>query len=389
DQVMQSASADGGAKLVTTPLAATPQSERKTIRAPRFDATFYPDGKVQTYVATGGVEVLVEPMQAGTNRLSRKTTSDRAEANFDPTRGDLTRIVQTGNVAFEEGPRQATAERATFIRERNVIELRGETKRPAVWDDTARAEARELDLSTSAREHVARGDVRTTYYDARQAGSAGMFGQPSAPVFVTSREARAEPQRAMFTGDARCWQGDSFVRGDRLELFKSDRRLTATGNVSTAFYRVARSTASRPEANRSASVEGQSPVFGTAQTFTYSDVERRARYTEQVKLVQGDATLTADAVDVELAARENRLERMTATGSVVIVQPGRRAVGDLARYTAADDRYVVTGNLARVEDAERGVSTAPEVSFAKSDGIVRASGGGRPQRVRTTYQSKP
>jgi len=383
-QVMQSAEADGAAVLTVAPLAPTPRSESKILRAPRLTADFYPDGKVQTCTATGGVEMRAEPALDNSLRIPRRTTSDRAEATFDAAQGELVRIVQTGQVAFEEGPRQARAEQATFLRAQEVVELRGREKRPVVWDETLRAEARELDLSTAARSHVARGDVRTTYYEARQTGNTGMFGQPMAPVFITAQEAQVEPQRAVFTGEARCWQGDSFVRGDRLELFKADRRLTATGHVSTAFYRLA-----RPASPKAASTPEDAPVFGTAQTFTYSDVERRARYTREVRLTQSDTTLTAGEVEIELAARENRLERLTATNQVVIVQPGRRVTGDLARYTAADDRYVVVGNLARVEDVERGVSIAPEISFIKSEGIVRASGGAKGQRIRTTYQPKP
>ncbi len=382
-QVMQSAEADGSAVLTVTPLAPTPRSESKTLRAPRLTADFYPDGKVQTCTATGGVEMRAEPALDNPLRIPRRTTSERAEATFD-VQGELIRIVQTGQVAFEEGPRQARAEQATFFRAQEVVELRGRDKRPVVWDETLRAEARELDLSTAARSHVARGDVRTTYYEARQTGNTGMFGQPTAPVFITAQEAQVEPQRAVFTGEARCWQGDSFVRGDRLELFKADRRLTATGQVSTAFYRPA-----RPASPKAASTPEDAPVFGTAQSFTYSDAERRARYTRDVRLTQSDATLTAEEVEIELAARENRLERMTATNQVVIVQPGRRVTGDLARYTATDDRYVVVGNLARVEDVERGVSVAPEISFVKSEGVVRASGGTKGQRIRTTYQPKP
>lgn len=382
-RVMQTAAAEGAAVLTVAP--PTPDGERKTIRAARFDAAFGPDGALQTCTAAGGVEALTA--SPGGQRPPRKTTSERAEVVFDAGDGTLARIVQTGDVTFEEGARHARAERATFVRAREVLELRGERRRPVVWDDAARAEAREIDLSTARRTHVARGAVRTTYYDARRTGAAGAFGRPDAPVFITADEAYAEPERAVFIGDARCWQGDSFVRGDRLELAKTDRRLTATGRVSTAFYRAARPAARAPATGNGAASD-DAPVFGTAGTFTYSDGERRARYTENVKLTQGDAALTADVVEATLAARDNRLESLTATGNVVIVQPGRRATGDAARYTAADDRYVVSGDLARVEDAAQGVSTAPEVSFVRSEGVVRAAGGST-RRVRTTYQLKP
>ncbi|MGQ9898162.1 MAG: LPS export ABC transporter periplasmic protein LptC [Acidobacteriota bacterium] len=379
-QVMQRAEADGAATLTVTPLAPTSHSERKILRAPRLTADFYSDGKIQTCLAAGGVDIRAEPTRDNPLRFPRKITSERAEATFDAASGELARIVQTGQVAFEEGPRHARAEQATFIRSQENIELRGREKPPVVWDETLRVEARELDLSTAARAHVARGNVRVTYYEARQTGNVGMFGQPTAPVFITAHDARFEPQWAVFTGEACCWQGDSFVRGDRLELSRADRRLTATGRVATAFYRLVRN---------STFITEDTGVFGAAQAFTYSDVKRQAHYAKDVKLTQGSTTLTADEVEIELAARENQLERMTATNQVVIVQPGRRVTGDLAQYTAADDRYVVVGNLARVEDVERGVSVAPEISFVRSEGSVRAASSTKRQRIRTTYQLKP
>jgi lipopolysaccharide export system protein LptA len=38
------------------------------------------------------------------------------------------------------------------------------------------------------------------------------------------------------------------------------------------------------------------------------------------------------------------------------MQPGKKGTGDWAQYTAADETVVLTGNPARVEDAEQGTS---------------------------------
>lgn len=377
----KTAVADGNALLVMMPTVATARADKKTIRAPRMDAAFYDgENRMKTCSATGGTVMETTPVEANSKRLPRKTTSGTATADFDRATGDVNQVVQEGNVAFEEGPRHGTAERSVYSKPRELVQLRG-GKRPALWDDVTRVEAKEIDLSTAnTGDHFARGDVRVTYYNGESTGTTGTFTKTKSPVFVTAREAQANngTGRAVYTGDARVWQDDSFIRGDRIEMFQKEKRMTAAGNVSTALYQVERTnTAKRKEVV---------PIFGTSRNFAYSDLDRRARYSGGVKLVQGGDTLTAENTDIFLAKENSRVTKMTADGKVEIVQPGRRGTGDAAQYTAADERYVLSGNMARVEDAERGTSTGPQLIFTKSNDTVRAEDQKGSRRVRTTYK---
>jgi lipopolysaccharide export system protein LptA len=376
----QSATAEGDAVLTVTPVVVEPRADRKLLRAPRLDAAFYEtDNQFKTCTAQGGVRLEMTPLEANAKRAPKTTTSATARADFDRASSDASEIVQEGNVTFNEGARNGTADRATYVRAQETVRLRG-TKRPLLYDDKARIEAREIDVSTASAEHFARGDVRVTYYNPENAGSDGVFRKSKSPVFVTSDEARGDGAagRAVYTGEARCWQDDNFVRGDRIEMFQKERRLTASGKVSTALYHIERSV--------SAGQKQVVPVFGSSDDFSYSDAQRQARYHGNVKLTQGDESLTAETTEIFLDGKSNRVERMTASKKVVLVQPNRRGTGDSAEYTAATDRYVLTGNMARIEDAERGDSTGPQLIFTKSNDTVRAVDQNRSRRIRSTHK---
>jgi lipopolysaccharide export system protein LptA len=75
----------------------------------------------------------------------------------------------------------------------------------------------------------------------------------------------------------------------------------------------------------------------------------------------------------------------------VLTQPGRRATGGWAQYVAADETVVLTGEPARVEDAEQGTQQSRRLTVYLRESRVVADGGeGRPDagRVRSTHRVK-
>jgi len=83
------------------------------------------------------------------------------------------------------------------------------------------------------------------------------------------------------------------------------------------------------------------------------------------------------------------VERTVSQRNVVVTQPGRRGTGDWGQYTAADETVVLTGNPARVEDAEKGDSESRRMTVYLRENRVVSDGGDAPQstgRVRTTHK---
>jgi lipopolysaccharide export system protein LptA len=89
-----------------------------------------------------------------------------------------------------------------------------------------------------------------------------------------------------------------------------------------------------------------------------------------------------------------KLEKMVATGNIVMEQPGRRATGEQVVYTASDSTYVLTGTamvLPKVMDDQRGTVTGASLRFhSDDDSVVVSNGGdsGAGQRVRTETRVK-
>ena len=134
----------------------------------------------------------------------------------------------------------------------------------------------------------------------------------------------------------------------------------------------------------------------------YSDAEHRAvmhgGVLGAVVAETGTATSASDAVELLLTPagksqrrrqrtgrRRRQVDRMTATGHVVLTSEGRRGTGEQLVYTGATGEYVLTGTAAappRMTDPERGNVTGEALIFHSRDDSVSIEGGGHKTRPR-------
>jgi lipopolysaccharide export system protein LptA len=271
----------------------------------------------------------------------------------------------------------------TYTAPDGVVKLRG--GEPVVWDSRARLKATEIDSDTVNKVSVARGKVSTTYYSQEQTNGAAPFKNTKSPVFIASNAAEFQHEAGVgvYTGNARAWQDDNFVKADRLVLRNQQKRMEADGNVQSALYQ-----ARRKAADGSREVV---PVFATSRSMTYDDTTRLLHYAGDVDIRQGTDRITSEVSDVYLLKDSYEVERTVAQRSVVVTQPGRRGTGDRGEYTAADEVVVLTGNPAHVEDAEKGTSESNRLTVYLRENRVVSDAGPSPQstgRVRTTHKIK-
>jgi LPS export ABC transporter protein LptC/lipopolysaccharide transport protein LptA len=372
------AQANENAVMKVTPLRAEKGADKKTIQAPQMTADFFEEGnRVKTFNATGGVKVELEATVANAHPL-RVTTSKVLTADFLPETQDVDTLVQQGDFKYNEGDRNAVSESATYKGQSEFLMLRG--KRPMVWDAKARTQANEIDYDHAKDESHARGDVRTTYYSRETTNNATPFKNTKSPILITADkgDARNAEGFAVYTGNARGWQDDNFVKADRIELYQNDKRMVATGKVESALYQVKKETAQ----SKSEVVPG----FATADRMTYSDSDRIVHYDGTVKARQGTDNIEASVVDVHLMKETNEVERMTAEGNVAMAQPGRRGTGDKMVYTSEDGKAVLTGKNARVEDVEKGTTIGAQLTFYSRDDKVIVENQQGTGRVKSTHR---
>jgi LPS export ABC transporter protein LptC/lipopolysaccharide transport protein LptA len=378
---LEKAEASGDAELFIEPVVSSARAERKKLNAPQFDCDFFEAGNLTRWCkATGGSKAVIDPMQPAQDRGTRTLTSQNMTAVFLKDTQDLERVDAQGDGKFNENDRNGVAANVSYLAADQTVRLRGGD--PTVWDSRGRTKATELDSDLVNNVSYARGRTTTTYYSQEQTNGATPFSKTKSPVYIASErgEFRHQSGQAIYSGNARAWQDDNFVRGDKLILYMNDKRMEAIGHVQTTIY-----NSKRRVENNAAVV----PVFAAADSMFYSDPDRTIHYEGNVDIKQGVDRLTGGVADVYLAKESNEMEKTIAQKNVVLSQPNRKGIGDWVEYTAANEIAVLKGNPARVDDVEQGNTEGNRLTLSVRDGKVTADdarGPLSPGRVRSTHK---
>ncbi len=379
---IQRAEAVGNAELFVEPLSAAPENYRTTVNAPRFDCEFFPVGNnAKNCVAEIKTKTVRVPTVAAADRGNQIITAERLNTSFSEKSKDVERLEANGNTKFVELDRNAIADQMTFTTDNGIVTLRG--GEPTVWDSGARAKAREIDWDTKNQKSFLRGNVSTTYYSQRQTGDATPFGKSDKPVFITSANAEIDhkAEMAVYTGNARGWQENNYVRAESLTIQQKLGQFDAEGNVQSLLY-----NATRRENGKDSIV----PVSASSGSMTYFREKRLLRYLKSVDIRQATDRITGGKADVYLS-ENNEVSQTDIEQNVVITQPTRKAYADFAMYIAADESVLLRGNPARVEDAENGSSQAAQMKVLMRENRVTAEGKSTKNtagRTRSVYKVK-
>ena len=380
---LQRAEAVGNAELYVEPVVNNAQAERQTLTGPRFDCDFYEAGNLaRTCMASGGVKAIIDPVQASEKRGTRTITSEKISTIFVRETQDPERLEAQGNAKFNERDRNGTAANVVYTAADETVRLRG--GEPTVWDSRARSKAVEMDADLKNDISYSRGKTATTYYSQDQTNGATPFTKTKSPVYIVSDrgEFHHDSGVATYTGDARAWQDDNFVRADKLTIHVNEKQMTGNGRVQSALY-----NAKHREKGASTTV----PVFATAESMRYSDPDRILHYEGNVDIRQGTDRITSGVADVYLSKDTNEVDRTVAERNVLMTQPNRKGTGDWMQYTAVDDVAILKGNPARVDDAEQGMVEGGRLTVNLREGRVIADDTRGPQsggRVRSTHKIK-
>jgi lipopolysaccharide export system protein LptA len=344
-------------------------SQRTVVTAERFTSSFTEHNRLATL--HGAPEARIVSSKPGQpDRVSSSQTLDIAFRS----EGGIASIVQQGGLAYVDGTRKAWADRATYTPADQMLVLNGS---PRVVDSGMTTTARVIRMNRTTGDAIAEGDVKTTYSELKPQPDGGILASAD-PIHVTSRSmtAHRSPGVAVYSGSAVLWQNANVVQAPTLEFDRDQRTLTAQGAanhpVSTVLVQV--------EKNGKAT-----PVTIQSAHLNYRDSDRRINLDGGVTIKGADAAMTAQQMAVFLAARTasqgpterstpGQVEKIVAEQKVVITQPTRHAVGDKLVYTAADEKFVLTGGPPSIFDAERGKITGVSLTFYKRDDRVLVEG---------------
>jgi lipopolysaccharide export system protein LptA len=378
----------------------------------------------------------------------QSSTSQELVAEFDP-RGQWTTVDQTGDVRFQSADQSGKAAKSHVDRAADVITLTGSAE---ASDATSHTTADTISFNQNQSDVRADGHVVTTYRKSANATtapvSAGTIGTPLTlgpdPANIASEHlvGNSKSDRAVYTGHARLWQGDSTMEADEIELNRDSRQLDARGNVRAVFIQVGASPVTKPNAAPppppsrvrggapKPSAAGAKPPAGTtkqapapagpdvirihAATLTYWDPKSQAHMEGGCTAESRDGTITSNACDLFFApstkadgsavpprasskppagtsqagsGAAQRLDHAIFTGNVVVHSEDRRAIGERGEYDSASARFVISGGNPTLYDGSGTSTSGRQLTFLIADDtiLVESEEG---TRTLTRYQVK-
>jgi lipopolysaccharide export system protein LptA len=409
--VLRHAVTSGAARItILQAQAGASSSPQKTVvTAGKFEADFSSlDGRNHLEKIHGAPDARIVSSSAG--QPDRVSTSAAVDAVFLP-QGGIDSVGQSGNVVYVEDqhvgkPMQAWANAARYTPADQMLVLRGS---PRVASGGMQTTADQIRINRASGDAIAENNVKSTYSELKEQPNGALLAS-SSPIHVTANTmtARSNSGIALYSGKAMLWQDANVIQAPTVTFDREHRAVTAQGTadqpVQTILIQAEKGAGASGAGKKLASAGGaSSTVVLTGQKLTYADSERRVHYDGGVNAKGADFTASAKSLDAFLLPRSQtstpksadgpgQLDRMVANGDVVIQQPNRRAEGQKLVYTAAEDKFVLTGGssgpLPSIFDAEQGKITGVSLTFFRRDDRVLVEGGASTPVVSTTRMAR-
>jgi lipopolysaccharide export system protein LptA len=356
------------------------QATRTKLSADKFVLDFT-GGKATQLASNGNVQAQRDIPGAPSQITTAKHGVTHLLAN-----GGWSQIELNENVKFKEGERSGQADHAVAVSASQITTLSGQAM---VRDASTETRAANIIFMQASGDIRAEGGVRSRTFAARGAGSQVFGTTPqfsNGPANITAEkiQANAKSGRALYSGHARLWQGDSVLEADSIELLQKSRQLNATGKVRSVFPQAAgHDTIGATATNKSSKKASLWHI--ASDTFAYMDLENRAHLEGNV-VVQSDVQrMRSDLLDLYFtranaagsaekssngATGTQQISRAVATGRVVVDEQTRKATADRAEYTAADGKFVMSGGNPTLFDGTQGTTTGRQLTFFLADDTI-------------------
>ncbi|HWF39122.1 MAG TPA: LPS export ABC transporter periplasmic protein LptC [Candidatus Acidoferrales bacterium] len=356
-------------------------NENTRLSAKRFVAQFGATGRIEKLFGHGDVEVRRQ-IAGNTPQTSSAT---ELVATFAPT-GDWDSIEESGHVRLSEADRQASAAKVSMIRSSGLATLEGS---PVISDSQSRTTAGAVSINQQTGEIHATGGIVSTYVASSTASNDAMnLGSGPAHISADKLVGLSTSGHVTYSGHARLWQGQSVLQAEQIDIWRNDKKLEAHGHVVVVFPQAAGSDPSfglaPAKAPAPATARPSAPAQATlwlihAPALTYWSDQGKAHLEGGVTASSDQGSLDSRTLDVFLtsppeqkatsvksstsgegAGKESagkELNRILAQGGVTVRQGERQGSAEQAEYTAADQKFVLSGGEPAIHDASSDTTT--------------------------------
>jgi lipopolysaccharide export system protein LptA len=370
------------------PGAATAKTK---LRAARLALDFGAEGKARLLAADGNVQT----ERAVTGRPLQVATARHGVAELQPS-GGWSQMNLEDDVKLREGDRSGQGEHAVFVRATQTATLTGNA---VARDASTETRAPKITFAQGTGDIHAEGGVRSTDFSSRT--SVVQLAPVPANITADTLQANSKSGRALYSGHARLWQGDSVLEAESIELLRETRVLNAHGNVRAVFPQAAAQppgTATEQTNERIAAIAPVQikAVQGTSKksqlwhancaALTYWDSQNRAHLEKNVVVQSAEIQMRAPVLDLFFtraapagqnassaanpAAGAQQISRALGTGGVTVVEGVRKAVSERGEYTAATGKFVMSGGNPTLFDGSAGTTTGRQLTFFLADDTI-------------------
>jgi lipopolysaccharide export system protein LptA len=367
-------------------------NELTALHAKKFVTAFDANGRLAKLLGHSGTEIK-RTISPGAPQV---TTANELIATFGPS-GEWETLDETGNVHFQQADRQATADHARMVSKTDNLSMDGS---PVLFDSTSRTTAHSVSINQKSGEIQATGGVASTYLSSEQ-NTAVSLGSGPAHVTAATLTASNTSGRALYSGHARMWQGESVLDANQIEVWRDEKKLVATGGVVAVFPQasgqIPKIPGSEPKSPLKPSIHTQAPKPAQAAAelpsgptlwqiraplLTYWSDSGKAHLEGGVTATSQQGSLRSPVLDVFLTPAQGaqtgaaaagkppanstgprQLDRALATGGVVVQQADRRGTAEQAEYTASDGKFVLSGGKPTITDASSDTTTGHSLTF--------------------------
>jgi LPS export ABC transporter protein LptC len=361
------------------------------LQADKLALDFASSGKARQLQAIGNVQT----ERAMSGRPTQTATARNGIAELQAT-GGWSQMDLDGDVKLKEGERSGRATHAVFVRATQTATLTGNA---LARDASTETHAPKIVFAQATGDIHAEGGVRSTDFASRS--SVVQLAPVPANITADTLQANSKTGRAVYSGHARLWQGDSVLEAESIELLRETRVLNAAGNVRAVFPQATAETKevpgnhaqetpasltppSVPAAQNSA--KRQHLWHATSGTLSYSDKESRAHLEHNVVVQSEEQRMRAPVLDLYFtrsaaaapsgASSANapggaqQISRAVGTGGVIVDEGSRKATAERGEYIAETGKFVMSGGTPTLYDGSAGTTTGRQLTFYLADDTI-------------------
>ncbi|HKI12862.1 MAG TPA: LptA/OstA family protein [Candidatus Acidoferrum sp.] len=332
------------------------------LEADKLAMDYDASGEAQLLTATGSVQTARELK----GRPTQTASASRGTVKLEAT-GEWSQMNLQGSVRLKEGDRSAEAQQGEFARAVETAVLTGQA---VVRDASSETRAAKITFWQATGDVEAEGGVRSTEFSGRT-GTVSLSSSVPANINADHLQGNSKTGRALYTGHARLWQGPSVLEADSIELLRGTRVMNAVGNVRGVFQQAAK----EPAPNKKPGL-----WHVNSGTLTYWDADSRAHLEKNVVVQSEDQRMRGPVLDLFFSHGEgnggaSQISRAVGTGGVIVEQGERRGTADKGVYTAADQKFVLSGGKPTLFDPEQGTTSGRELTFFLADDTIMVDSG--------------